>query len=61
MKKTKYTPQAGDVCEWNGREVMVCYSFKIFEEFKVKYYRIMLTDGTYNYAAAKYLKLIYRP
>jgi len=61
MKKTNYKPQAGDVCEWNGREVMVCYSFKIFEEFKVKSHRIMLTDGTYNYSAAYNLKLIYRP
>lgn len=62
MKKTKYTPQAGDVCEWWGQEVMVCFPFKVWIGDSKTAYMVMRDDGkTYSLALSKKLKLIYRP
>lgn len=62
MKKTKYTPQAGDVCEWHGIEVMVCYSFKLWEDDNHLTYALMFDNcKQFTWAISKHLKLIYRP
>ena len=58
MKKTKYTPQAGDVLRMVGTK-MVCYSFKVWIGDSKTAYMVMQDSGkTYSWALSKKLKLI---
>ena len=67
MKKTNYTPQAGDVCEWTykkEKKEVIILSPELTSEgnyIAMDKYDIKLKDSMFWYCHINDLKLIYRP
>ena len=64
MSKKKYTPQAGDVCEWNDKEVLIISPEPTEKGCFIAYEEIDFIDKSLDlvwHCELSKLKLIYQP